>query len=70
MRSNLGFLVFLIYSWFLQIKLGDEGWKERYYAEKFEAKSEDERDTIRRNAVHGLMLLFSIVGVVCAVLHM
>jgi 5'-3' exonuclease len=50
--------------------LGDEGWKERYYAEKFEAKSEDERDTIRRHAVHGLMLLFSIVGVVCAVLHM
>lgn len=34
-----------------KIKLGDEGWKERYYAEKFEAKSEDERDTIRRNAV-------------------
>ncbi|KAI9383358.1 hypothetical protein POPTR_013G070200v4 [Populus trichocarpa] len=34
-----------------KIKLGDEGWKERYYAEKFEAKSEDERDTIRRHAV-------------------
>ncbi|CAK7341687.1 unnamed protein product [Dovyalis caffra] len=34
-----------------KIKLGDEGWKERFYAEKFEAKSEDERDTIRRHAV-------------------
>ncbi|XP_034906549.1 5'-3' exoribonuclease 4 [Populus alba] len=34
-----------------KIKLGDEGWKERYYAEKFEAKSEEERDTIRRHAV-------------------
>ncbi|KAJ6360302.1 hypothetical protein OIU77_004328 [Salix suchowensis] len=34
-----------------KIKLGDEGWKERFYAEKFETKSEDERDTIRRHAV-------------------
>ncbi|KAJ6757646.1 5'-3' EXORIBONUCLEASE [Salix koriyanagi] len=53
-----------------KIKLGDEGWKERFYAEKFETKSEDERDTIRRHAVHVLMLLFSILGVECAVLHM
>ncbi|KAF8379132.1 hypothetical protein HHK36_028561 [Tetracentron sinense] len=34
-----------------KIKLGEEGWKERYYAEKFEAETEDDREEIRRHAV-------------------
>ncbi|PIA32609.1 hypothetical protein AQUCO_04400060v1, partial [Aquilegia coerulea] len=33
------------------IKLGQEGWKERYYAEKFDAKTDDERDKIQKHAV-------------------
>ncbi|KAF5184195.1 5'-3' exoribonuclease [Thalictrum thalictroides] len=33
------------------IKLEQEGWKERFYAEKFEAKTDDERDKIRKHAV-------------------
>ncbi|KAF9626382.1 hypothetical protein IFM89_033201 [Coptis chinensis] len=32
------------------IRLGEEGWKERFYTEKFEVKTEDERDKIRKHA--------------------
>ncbi|KAF5481492.1 hypothetical protein F2P56_002136, partial [Juglans regia] len=34
-----------------KIKLGEKGWKERFYAEKFEAQTEDECERILRNAV-------------------
>ncbi|XP_052204004.1 5'-3' exoribonuclease 3-like isoform X2 [Diospyros lotus] len=34
-----------------QVKLGEEGWKERYYSEKFEANSDDDREKIRRHSV-------------------
>ncbi|XP_062153291.1 5'-3' exoribonuclease 4-like isoform X2 [Alnus glutinosa] len=34
-----------------KIKLGEMGWKERFYAEKFEAESEDDRKRIQRHAV-------------------
>jgi 5'-3' exoribonuclease 2 len=35
----------------LQIRLGEEGWKERYYSEKFNAKTEEEREETRRDVV-------------------
>ncbi|XP_042972146.1 5'-3' exoribonuclease 4-like isoform X3 [Carya illinoinensis] len=34
-----------------KIKLGEKGWKERFYVEKFEAQTEDECKRILRNAV-------------------
>ncbi|XP_077235234.1 5'-3' exoribonuclease 3-like isoform X2 [Tasmannia lanceolata] len=34
-----------------KIRLGEEGWKERYYSEKFEARTDDDYEKIRRNAV-------------------
>ncbi|KAL8245778.1 hypothetical protein R6Q59_006994 [Mikania micrantha] len=34
-----------------EIKLGSPGWKERYYEEKFSARSSDELDEIRRDVV-------------------
>ncbi|XP_057463271.1 5'-3' exoribonuclease 3-like isoform X1 [Actinidia eriantha] len=34
-----------------QVKLGEVGWKERFYADKFEAKTNDERERIRRDSV-------------------
>ncbi|RVX01745.1 5'-3' exoribonuclease 3 [Vitis vinifera] len=34
-----------------KIKLGEDGWKERFYVEKFEAKTEDDRERVRRHAV-------------------
>ena len=46
----------ILCSWFKilfiwQIKFGEEGWKNRYYAEKFEAKTEDDREKVRRDVV-------------------
>ncbi|KAL3845308.1 hypothetical protein ACJIZ3_002711 [Penstemon smallii] len=34
-----------------KIKLGEPGWKDRYYEEKFEAKTPEERDAVRRDVV-------------------
>eukprot|EP00262_Sarcandra_glabra_P002137 TRINITY_DN12394_c0_g3_i1.p1 TRINITY_DN12394_c0_g3~~TRINITY_DN12394_c0_g3_i1.p1 ORF type:complete len:874 (-),score=163.74 TRINITY_DN12394_c0_g3_i1:221-2842(-) len=34
-----------------KIRLGEEGWKDRYYTEKFETKTEDDYERIRRHAV-------------------
>ncbi|GMN44246.1 hypothetical protein TIFTF001_013438 [Ficus carica] len=34
-----------------KIKYGEVGWKERYYAEKFEVETEDDRERIRRDVV-------------------
>ncbi|XP_068649650.1 5'-3' exoribonuclease 3-like isoform X2 [Aristolochia californica] len=34
-----------------KIRLGEEGWKGRYYAEKFEVESEDDLKRVRKNAV-------------------
>ncbi|KAB1209584.1 5'-3' exoribonuclease 2 [Morella rubra] len=34
-----------------KIKLGEKGWKERFYAEKFQAETEDDRKSVQRHAV-------------------
>ncbi|XP_043701517.1 5'-3' exoribonuclease 4-like [Telopea speciosissima] len=34
-----------------KVKLGDKGWKERFYTEKFETKTKDDQEKIRSHAV-------------------
>ncbi|XP_015902962.3 5'-3' exoribonuclease 3 isoform X1 [Ziziphus jujuba] len=34
-----------------KVKLGDPGWKDRYYEEKFSAKTPEEREAVRRDVV-------------------
>ncbi|KAJ8650477.1 hypothetical protein MRB53_003500 [Persea americana] len=34
-----------------KIKLGEEGWNERYYAEKFEVNTKEESEAVRKHAV-------------------
>lgn len=36
---------------FYQVKLGEPGWKERYYEEKFNAKTPEEREETRKDVV-------------------
>lgn len=45
---------------FFKVKLGETGWKERYYEEKFSAKTPEERDAVRRDVVScsDMILLF------------
>lgn len=33
------------------VRLGEPGWKERYYQEKFECKTPEEIDAVRRDVV-------------------
>ncbi|KAL0299792.1 UNVERIFIED_CONTAM: 5'-3' exoribonuclease 4 [Sesamum radiatum] len=34
-----------------QVNLGEDGWKERYYTEKFEVQTDDDRDRVQKHAV-------------------
>lgn len=36
---------------FFKVKLGETGWKDRYYEEKFSAKTPEEREAVRRDVV-------------------
>ena len=35
----------------LQVKLGESGWKERYYSQKFEAHTEEAREQTKKDVV-------------------
>ena len=46
-----------------QVKLGEQGWKERYYSDKFMANTPEEVDEIRKSVVrilfkHQFLLFF------------
>ncbi|KAG8381643.1 hypothetical protein BUALT_Bualt06G0142900 [Buddleja alternifolia] len=34
-----------------KVHLGEDGWKERYYAEKFKVQTDDDRERVQKNAV-------------------
>ncbi|KAL0317889.1 UNVERIFIED_CONTAM: 5'-3' exoribonuclease 4 [Sesamum angustifolium] len=34
-----------------KVNLGEDGWKERYYTEKFEVQTDDDRDRVQKHAV-------------------
>ena len=34
-----------------KVKLGEPGWKDRYYEEKFSAKTQEEREAVRKDVI-------------------
>ncbi|KAL2542430.1 5'-3' exoribonuclease 4 [Abeliophyllum distichum] len=46
-----------------KVNLGEEGWKERYYTEKFKASTDDDRQRVKRHAV------LKYVEGICWVMH-
>lgn len=39
----------------LKVKLGESGWRERYYDEKFSAKTPEEMEAVRKEVVSYLI---------------
>lgn len=55
---SVGSHIFMLNFIVVQITLGEEGWKERFYAEKFGAKKKNECHNIRRHAVKDMFWLW------------
>lgn len=58
-RCLMGLFLFILRA---QVRLGDFGWKDRYYKEKFSAESSGEIENLRKEIVrisHGKFFLVS-----------